>query len=73
MGVLLHPVPLSEMMQRCNLDHRGCRVVADWPANAIEDHPVKEGDVVEVADHTYPIRGVKEHPGCYLEMYVDEV
>lgn len=73
MGVLLHPVPLSEMGRQCNLNRRGCRVVAEWPPNVTESHPVDVGDVLQVGDHTYSIRGIQEHPGSYLEMYIDEV
>ena len=71
MGVLVHPVPLSEMARWCDLDRHGCKVVADWPANPSGEHPIRPGDILQVGDHSYTIRGVSEHPGCYLEMYVD--
>jgi hypothetical protein len=72
MGVLLHPVPLSEMLHRCEVNHRGCRIVAAWPATASEAHPIKVGDVLQIEERRYPIRAVTEHPGCYLELYIDE-
>lgn len=73
MGVLRHPVPLIEMAQRCGLNHRGCKIIADWPPNPLDDLPVAAGDLLEVEGQTYSIRCVNEHPGCYLELYVDEV
>ncbi|MBV9279868.1 MAG: hypothetical protein JOZ41_07290 [Chloroflexi bacterium] len=72
MGVLMHPVLRSEMGRLCDLDRRRCKVLAVWPANAPDDHPVKAGDVLQIEDRSCPIRGVNEHPRCYLELYVDE-
>jgi hypothetical protein len=71
MGVLLHPVPWTEMQRRFNVSHRGCRLVVHWPAEACGDHPVQAGDVLQVDGTDHTVYGVVERPGCYLEIYLD--
>ena len=31
-GILLQPVPISEMERLCGLNIRGSRIIVDWPA-----------------------------------------
>ena len=72
MGVLKHPVPRSEMRQKFGLDRRGCKVVAEWCAEATDDNPVRPGDLLELGGQTYTVCGSRSYPGCYLELYIDE-
>jgi hypothetical protein len=70
MGVLLHPVPWTEMERRFDDKRPGWRIVVHWPAQTSDGHPVGAGDGLQVDDETYAVCGVNERPGCYLEIYV---
>lgn len=72
MGVLKHPVARSEMQRKFGVDQRACKVVAEWCAQG-DDHPVRAGDLLELAGNSYRILGAKPYPGCYLELYVEDV
>jgi hypothetical protein len=72
-GVLKHPVPRTEMIRKFGLDRRGCKLVAEWSRSSDEDHPVKVGDVLEVEGNTYAIVGVVDYPGCFIDLYIDDV
>lgn len=71
-GTLIHPVPLSEMLRTCGINRRGCKIVVEWPARATDNAPIKTGDMLEVGEKTYSVRGVKSLPGAYVEVYIDE-
>jgi hypothetical protein len=64
---------MSEMLHQCNVTQRGIKIVTNWPDCATGDHPVRVGDLVEVEGRRYVVRGVKERPACYLDIYVQEM
>jgi hypothetical protein len=70
MGVLLHPVPWTEMQRRFDVNGPGCRVVVQWPSGHCDGRLVTVGDVLQIGDSTYTVCGVVEHPGCYMELYL---
>ena len=72
MGTLFHPVPRSQMLRKFGMDRRGCKITARWCRDDGEEHPVRRGDVVEIEGSRLEVLAVEEHPGCYLELYVDE-
>jgi hypothetical protein len=61
------------MLRKFGMDRRGCKVVARWCREADEEHPVRVGDLLEIEGARRAILGVEERPGCYLELYVEEV
>lgn len=71
-GTMLHPVPMSEMARLCGMKRRGYRIVLTWP-NCEKDHLIQVGDTVEVDGRSYPVRAVTERPGCYVEIYTEEL
>jgi hypothetical protein len=72
-GVLKHPVPKGEMLQKFGRFKAGCRIETRWPPVSPDDNPVRVGDRLEVAGHTYEIQGVKATPGICMQLYVDDL
>lgn len=72
MGVLMHPVPWTDMQSRFGVTRPGCRMVVRWQTASPEDHPVKAGDLLQIGDSTHEVCGVVERPGCYLELFFAE-
>jgi hypothetical protein len=73
MGTLLHPVPSGDMQKQFGVFHRGYRISVEWPANVSAEHPVQSGDLIEAGGRTYQVRGCVERPGCYLDIYAEDM
>lgn len=73
MGTLLHPVPPGDMQKQFGVFRRGHRISVEWPASVAAEYPVQAGDSVEVGGRTYQVRGCVERPGCYLDLYVEDM
>jgi hypothetical protein len=73
MGVLMHPVPWTEMQRRFGMSRPGSRIVVEWSDPASDHCAVQAGDLLQIGDETYAVCGVGEHPGCFFEVYVEEV
>ena len=73
MGVLVRPVPPSEMHERCGSFREGGKVYLDWSKDFPAWFRVEPGDRLEVADRAFTILALDEVPVVYCALYVREV
>jgi hypothetical protein len=71
MGVLVHPVPALEMLDRIGAFRRGGKILVYWPRDKSGWYSVMPGDQIEIEGNTYTIRGILDRPPCYSHLYVD--
>lgn len=70
MGVMVHPVPAHEMQRLTDTFRPGGKIYVNWPETGWEK--VVPGDQLEVGSTTRTIRAIRQYPGCYAELYVDQ-
>ena len=71
MDVLVHPVPALEMQERLGTFQLGGKIFVDWPEDPTDWESVVPGDQLEIEGHAFTIRGIRDSPVCYSEIYVD--
>lgn len=70
LDVLMHPVPLTDMLDIVGVNRSGRKMIIEWPKAAKTLPYLSSGDLVEVNNETYPVAGVREFPYVYAEVYI---
>lgn len=69
-GVLMHPVPYTDMLDIVGVNRPGRRLIVMWPAADRAMPYLAAGDLLAVNDETHVIAGVREYPYVYTEVYI---
>jgi hypothetical protein len=72
MGVLIHPVPRIEMLDRCGTFEDGGKVYLDWAKDVPVWFQIEAGDRLEVDGRAFTILALDEMPVVYSALYVRE-
>jgi hypothetical protein len=72
MGVLVHPVPRIEFLEKCGEFVDGGKVYLEWSRDLPAWFRVEVGDRLEVEDRAFTIAALDEVPIVYTALYVRE-